>query len=610
MSGSQNTIRAGKSNLAANYKRWLALGLLQCTLLTAQAERLLIENVRLFDGREVHPQAQVLIDGTQILSIQATEQQTAGARRIDGRGKTLLPGLIDGHVHAYKSQDLPLLYGVTTQIDMFSDVRLMQQFHQHEVKDNKHADIYSAGILATAPGGHGTEYGLAIPTLTSPDQAEAWVAARIAEGSHFIKIVVEGQGNFKSLNRETVAALVQAAHRHQKLAVAHIGNLQEARLALEAGVDGLVHLFLGSALSDADLKEFVQLCRTHQAFVIPTFSVLNSMAGLRADDLLQQPALIGLLNHTERASLLQVYGKQPHPELLAAARQVTAALQKAGVPILAGTDAGNNGTQYGISMHHELAQLVNAGLTPAQALQAASANVAERFGLTDRGRVAPGMRADLLLVEGVPDQDIHDSSRIVKVWKAGQDVTELRHDKLRTLALSQQQQKPALTLPQDGQLIVMRKQSITSPIGLGWIATSDQFVGGQSRASFKPGNNPQQASIVVQAEIKAGFPFPWAGLALVCGAQAMQGENLSTAKFLRFKIRGDGQAYQLALSTAGQQIPVTHTLSTGSEWREYNLALSQFPQVDWTNLSMIAFQAYGKPGHYEYEVADIRLSSE
>jgi len=113
--------------------------------------------------------------------------------------------------------DLSLLFGVTTQIDMFNSVSRMQEINAKMLRNDNHqqSDIYSAGILATAPGGHGTEYGIAVETLTKPEQAQAWVDARLAEGSHFIKIVMEpGFENhaMNTLDLSTVKALIKAAH--------------------------------------------------------------------------------------------------------------------------------------------------------------------------------------------------------------------------------------------------------------------------------------------------------------------------------------------------------------------------------------------------------------
>ena len=96
-----------------------------------------------------------------------------------------------------------------------------------------------------------------------------------------------------------------------------------------------------------------------------------------------------------------------------------AALHRAGIPILAGSDSPNLGTTTGASIHQELELLVKAGLSPSEALSSATSLPAEAFGLKDRGRIAPGYRADLLLVDGDPTRQITDTRKIVSIWKAG-----------------------------------------------------------------------------------------------------------------------------------------------------------------------------------------------
>jgi imidazolonepropionase-like amidohydrolase len=96
------------------------------------------------------------------------------------------------------------------------------------------------------------------------------------------------------------------------------------------------------------------------------------------------------------------------------------AFHRAGVTILAGSDAPNGGTTEGASVHLELELLVEAGLTPVEALRAATFSPARAFGLQDRGRIAEGLKADLLLVEGKPDQNITDTRKIAQIWKAGE----------------------------------------------------------------------------------------------------------------------------------------------------------------------------------------------
>jgi len=102
-----------------------------------------------------------------------------------------------------------------------------------------------------------------------------------------------------------------------------------------------------------------------------------------------------------------------------AAPQAIRQLVAAGVPLLAGTDAPAPGTTYGASLHKELEHLVDAGMTPVAALVAATSATAKAFRMTDRGRISPGARADLLLVEGDPSKQIRDTRNIVAVWKRG-----------------------------------------------------------------------------------------------------------------------------------------------------------------------------------------------
>ena len=122
---------------------------------------LVIRNVRVFDGEKVIPYADVAIDGATIVAVGPELVIPADTPLLDGSGKTLLPGLIDAHVHVFDAAALEqtLAFGVTTVLDMFSipaDVRKLKE----ENAPNR-ADLRSAGTLATAPGGHGTEYGLA-----------------------------------------------------------------------------------------------------------------------------------------------------------------------------------------------------------------------------------------------------------------------------------------------------------------------------------------------------------------------------------------------------------------------------------------------------------------
>jgi len=393
--------------------------------LTGTGPVTVIENVRVFDGTSTIPRTTVVLrDGT-IRAVGAGARAPAGATIVDGRGKTLLPGFIDAHTHSYGEALVDaLVMGVTTELEMFGDPEFAAAVRAEQAagRGDGWADVFTAGIMVTAPGGHGTQYGWPIPTITTPDSAQAFVDARLAEGSDFIKIVHDDVSTFgrmkPTVDRSTLAALVVAAHARGKLAVVHIGDLADARRAVDVGADGLVHLFLDS-LPDA---AFAELAARRNAFVVPTLTVLETASGGSGGSALASDAQLAPYISADNVANLKLRFTLPVAPGLAgyaAAVATVRRLKAAGVPILAGTDAPNPGTAHGASMHRELELLVQAGLTPAEALRAATSAPAKAFRLVDRGRVVVGLRADLVLVNGDPTADILATRDVAAVWKRG-----------------------------------------------------------------------------------------------------------------------------------------------------------------------------------------------
>ena len=136
----------------------------------ASAAPTLVQDVRVFDGERVHERRSVLFDNGLILDADFKGKAPQGARVVSGTGRTLLPGLIDAHTHAFRFFELPVLFGVTTQVDMFTEVGMLKQAKGEMAQggNHAHADLFSAGTLVTAPNGHGTQFGVAIPTITGP----------------------------------------------------------------------------------------------------------------------------------------------------------------------------------------------------------------------------------------------------------------------------------------------------------------------------------------------------------------------------------------------------------------------------------------------------------
>ena len=180
-------------------------------------------------------------------------------------------------------------------------------------------------------------------------------------------------------------------------------------------------------------------------------------------------------------------GKTPPADVLKIPRETVKALKAAGVRILAGTDCGNPGTTHGASMHRELVLLVAAGLTPVEALAAATAQTAATFGLTDRGRIAPGLRADLVLVDGDPTVDITATRKIAGVWKQGRAIDRDAYRTIvrqRTDASAKLKNAPAPPGSESGLIDDFEgEQAVTrASFGAGWMVSTDAMIGGKSKA--------------------------------------------------------------------------------------------------------------------------------
>jgi imidazolonepropionase-like amidohydrolase len=394
------------------------------------AEPVMIRNARVFDGVRMHAPGDVLIVDGRIGAMGRNLKREIGVQVIDATGKTLLPGLIEAHMHLVSRESLrsALSFGVTTCLDMFTSREIAGAIRAEQSSGTSVdlADLRSAGTLVTTPSGHGTEYGFVIPTLARPGDAQAFIDARIAEGSDYIKLVKDDGSSFgfhrPTLDDATLSAAVRAAHRRHKLAIVHIATKSDARAAIAAGADGLAHVYAG----DSD-DMLVSEAARHHVFWTPTLSVTargcqqSSKQGLEDD-----PHVLARLSEQARRNLIAPADMVPDPGRCQAGFEAVRRMKAAGVVILAGTDAPNPGTADGASLHGELALLVEAGLSPVEALTAATSAPALAYGLSDRGRIAPGLRADVILVDGDPAADIRASRRVIAIWKCGVQFTELK----------------------------------------------------------------------------------------------------------------------------------------------------------------------------------------
>ena len=341
-----------------------------------------IVNAKVFDGARSQDWTSVRFADGLITGCSAVSAAQEGDEVIDAAGGTVLPGLIDAHVHLVPGAlAQSLTFGVTTVLDMFSEPDLVAGAREQAGSRPDVADVRSSGVGATAPGGHPSMLYGPFPTLTAAGQAEQFVGERIAAGSDYLKIFSGTGGRWPSLDSETITALVTAAHARGLVVVAHVSSTAGVEQVVSAGVDVVAHVPADAELDQALIERMAEA----GIVVGPTLATVENTLGAAGG---------AAVDNVRR-------------------------LADAGVTLLAGTDAPNPGTVFGASLHRELELLVRCGISPARALAAATAEPARVFGLADRGRVAAGQRADLLLVSGDPLTDITATRAIARIWRAG-----------------------------------------------------------------------------------------------------------------------------------------------------------------------------------------------
>lgn len=573
------------------------------------------KDINVFDGFKLIKECTVVIQDSIIVEVGQHIKIPRDAEIISGNDLTLIPGLIDAHVHIVSLRDLEqsAIFGVTTVLDMMTTTEFMQQARSR-VKNPKNkdmADFFSSGQPATYPGGHGTEWGTEIPTLTKVEDVKSFMDASISSGVDYIKIM-SGLGK-KVISKDIVATVAKESSKRGLLTVVHIETYSKAFEAISAGVNGLGHCFADTLPDDI----LINLMKEKKAFIIPTLSVMNSLPDAKKVDifnderlykLIVPEILVGLKNDRPYRGYKQLKYKN--------AEESVRILHNAGIPILAGTDSYNPGTVHGASMHGELELLTYAGLSPLDALISATSLTAKTFGSKDRGRIAKGMRADLLLVKGDPTKNITDTRNIEDVWINGKKV-----DRVPWINKIEKQQKewnetgevPGPIGSESGLISNFESGDLITEFGIFFFAISDKFFGGSSQSLIKYSNqcaNNSSGSLLISGKVDCSKPKAWSGAAFFPSAMEFTIANLSGWNAVSFDAKGDTDSIMVMFMLSDQRIPVSKNFKLTNEWKKFTIPFNELGSESGKNIVGMIFGSNSCSGEFSILIDNLKLTNQ
>ena len=456
------------------YQAWSQKDLAKAKILARDIERgktWLIQNARIFvgDGKVIES-ASILIKGGKIAEIyegNAPEAKTLKADVVDAAGKTVLPGLIDVHVHlgasggfiedwakfdpkkALERELRAYLYCGVTSVrsagDKVDDLLNARKIFGSGEKLG--TELFLCGPLFTAEGGHGTEYGKFLPesmradftaqfvrTPKSVEEARQQVDALAVQKIDAIKGVLEAGAPGYSFNRMDVnilRAVTEEAHAKKLPVAVHTGNAKDVDDAVSLPADSIEHGSFADEISDATIAEM----KAKGIAYDPTLSVVEGFTSFSRGDtsllkrsLVQQVTKKELLDGTQQAASKPELdglreGLKHYPMSLEVGGKNLLKAWRGGVSLVTGSDAGNFLVLHGPTVQREIELWVAAGIPVEVALQAATLNAARLLKADSRiGTVEKGKEATLLIVDGNPLQDVRALSAVSAVFIKGERV--------------------------------------------------------------------------------------------------------------------------------------------------------------------------------------------
>lgn len=448
-------MKNGLKKLALGVAAALALG--GCASWN-QSSVVALKGASLIDGTGAAavPNATVVISSGKIVAAgpSATTPVPADAKVVDVTGKTIIPGLISNHMH------LGIVQGTQSKPENYNREFIVSQLRQYEAlgittvtslglngplfydlrTELNQGKVQGADILG-ADRGIGVEGGappagiVSVATNqiyrpSSPEEARAAVAEMSGRGADLVKVWLDDFG--KSLPTKVApsvyGAVVDEAHKRNLRVAAHIHDLDDAKSILSVGGDIVAHGVRDKAVD----AEFINLMKQRNAWYIATLALDDSnfiyadKPEVATDPLVApwiHPQLKALISDPAwQARVKAAPGAANARRDLAMGKSNLAAVYNAGIPVGFGSDSGVGFRVPGIAEHRELVLMVEAGLTPMQSLTIATSNAARLLKLDDRGTIQPGKRADLVVLNADPLQDIKNTLQVSAVWHRGVQV--------------------------------------------------------------------------------------------------------------------------------------------------------------------------------------------
>jgi imidazolonepropionase-like amidohydrolase len=414
-----------------------------------------LTHVRVIDGTGGTPleDATVVIEGNHILAIRpGTAAVPAGAKVLDLHGDTVIPGLINAHGHlaliadgqnsatAYTAENVLAelrqyeSYGVTSMLSLGLNRDLLYQIREQQRQGTLDgATVFTAdrgmGVPDAAPGLPAASDQIYRPA--TPQEARAAVDAMAARHADIVKVWVDSvSGTKPAMSPEIYRAVIEEAHKRHLHVAAHVYYLADAKSLVNAGVDVLAHSVRDKPID----QELIAAMKRRGVWYIPTFTVDESFyiyaqhPGFMQLDFFKDalpPAVLTMLTSDAYSQKVNQDPKtEQHKADFAMDGVNMKAAYDAGIRVGFGTDSGAYATRIpGFSEHRELEDMVQAGLTPMQAIVCATKNNAALLGIdAARGTLRPGKRADLIVLAANPLDDITNTRSIVTIFHDGRTV--------------------------------------------------------------------------------------------------------------------------------------------------------------------------------------------